>query len=200
MWQCKECSLQLASRYLLLQHFRQVHGHLRGSYRYPCPYTDCPCTFNTWSKLLNHTYKSHGKHQGPNPVEGSTFQCHVCSCRELATERAFFQHINGHLRHDETVPCMFVGCTFKTNVYSTFNTHKNRKHNQHSLKDFKANVIRTSQLRQSINLCGSSMVINDWNILQGAHSHAQLSTTPALLVLVLFSSSSSTPAHADCTM
>ncbi|XP_035848765.1 uncharacterized protein LOC118493311 [Sander lucioperca] len=46
---------------------------------------------------------------------------------------------------------MFVGCTFKTNVYSTFNTHKNRKHNQHSLKDFKANVISTSQLRQSIN-------------------------------------------------
>lgn len=151
MWQCKECSLELASRYLLLQHFRQVHGHLRGSYRYPCPYTDCPCTFNTWSKLLNHTYKSHGKYEGPNTVEGSTFQCHVCSCRGLATERAFFQHINGHLRHDETVPCMFVGCTFKTNVYSTFNTHKNRKHNQHSLKDFKANVISTSQLRQSIN-------------------------------------------------
>lgn len=45
---------------------------------------------------------------------------------------------------------MFVGCTFKTNIYSTFNTHKNRKHNQHSLKDFKANIIRTSnQLHQS---------------------------------------------------
>lgn len=152
MWQCKECSLELASRYLVLQHFRQTHGHFRGSYRYPCPYIDCPCTFNTWSKLLNHTYKSHGKQQTPKPVEGSTFQCHVCSCRELATERDYFQHINGHLRHDETVPCMFRGCTFKTNVYSTFNTHKNRKHNQHSLKDFKANIVSTSgQLHQSDN-------------------------------------------------
>lgn len=45
---------------------------------------------------------------------------------------------------------MFIGCTFKINIYSTFNTHKNRKHNQHSLKDFKANIIRTSnQLHQS---------------------------------------------------
>lgn len=144
MWKCKECSLELASRYLLLQHFRQTHGHFRGSYRFPCPYTDCPCTFNTWSKLLNHTYKSHAKQTTPKPLEVSTFQCHVCSCRELATERDFFQHLNGHLRHNETVPCVFLGCTFKTNIYSTFNTHKNRKHNQHSLKDFQANVVCTS--------------------------------------------------------
>lgn len=142
MWKCKECSVELASRYLLLQHFRQIHGHFRGSYRFPCPYTDFPCTFNAWSKLLNHTYKSHAKHPTPKPLEASTFRCHVCSCRE--TERDFFQHLNGHLRHNETVPCVFLCCTFKTNIYSTFNTHKNRKHNNHSLKDFQANVIRTS--------------------------------------------------------
>ena len=135
---------------MLLQHFRQTHGHFRGSYRYPCPYTDCLCTFNTWSKLLNHTYKSHGKQQTPKPVEGSTFQCHVCSCTELATERYYFQHINEHLRNYVTIPCMFQGCTFKTNIYSTFNTHKNRKHNQHSLKDFRANVVcLSSQLNQA---------------------------------------------------
>lgn len=39
---------------------------------------------------------------------------------------------------------MFLGCTFKTNVYSTFHTHKNRKHNQHSLKDFQENLICTN--------------------------------------------------------
>ncbi|XP_034087444.1 uncharacterized protein LOC117556249 isoform X1 [Gymnodraco acuticeps] len=45
---------------------------------------------------------------------------------------------------------MFLGCTFKTNIYSTFNTHKNRKHRQHSLKDFIANVVSTSgELDQS---------------------------------------------------
>nr|XP_046269580.1 uncharacterized protein LOC124072313 isoform X1 [Scatophagus argus] len=144
MWKCKECSVELASRYLLLQHFRQIHGHLRGNYRYPCPYTDCPCTFNIWSKLLNHTYKSHARQLTPKPLEAYTFQCHVCSCRELATERDFFQHLNGHLRHNETVPCVFLGCRFKTNIYSTFNTHRNRKHKQYLLKDFQANVISTS--------------------------------------------------------
>ena len=152
MWKCKECSVELPSRYLLLKHFRQTHGHFRGSCHFPCPYTDCPCTFNTWTKLLNHTYKSHAKQPTPKPLEVSTFQCHVCSCRELATERDFFQHLNGHLRQNETVPCVFLGCTFKTNVYSTFNTHKNRKHNQYSLKDFQANLISTStNLNQSDN-------------------------------------------------
>ncbi len=144
--------MELATRYLLLQHFRRAHGHLRGSYRFPCPYTNCPCTFNTWSKLLNHIYKNHANHQTQKEVEAFTFQCRVCSCRELATERDFFQHINRHLRHYETVPCVFQGCTFQTNVYSTFNTHKSRKHNQHSLTDFKAHVLSTStQLDQSDN-------------------------------------------------
>lgn len=100
----------------------------------------------TWSKLLNHTYKSHAKQPTPKPLEVSTFQCHVCSCRELATERDFFQHLNSHLRHNETVAgwSVFLGCTFKTNIYSTFNTHTNRKHNQYSLKDFQPNLISTS--------------------------------------------------------
>ncbi|KAF3851433.1 hypothetical protein F7725_013205 [Dissostichus mawsoni] len=154
MWQCKVCSLELAS-----------------SHRYPCPYTDCPCTFDTWSKLLNHTYKSHSKQQTPKPVEVPTFQCHVCSCRELATERDFFQHINGHLRHDETVPCMFLGCTFKTNIHSTFNTHKNRKHKEHTLKDFKANVVSTSESvdtdheYQTLS-CGDAAEINLPNLIE----------------------------------
>ncbi|XP_061910700.1 uncharacterized protein LOC133654400 [Entelurus aequoreus] len=154
MWQCKECSLELVSRYLLLQHFRQTHGHLRGSYRYPCPYTDCPCSFSTWSKLLNHTYKVHGKQQTPKTAEVATLKCHVCTCKDLTTERDYFQHINRHLRRNETIPCtgMFLGCSFKTNVYSTFNTHKNRKHNQHSSIHFKANVVSTrGQLRESDN-------------------------------------------------
>lgn len=155
MWKCKECSEELSSRYLLLRHFRQKHGHFRGSYRYPCPYTDCPCTFITWSKLLNHTYKSHAKE--PTSLEISTFQCHVCSCRELS-EKDFFQHLNAHLRRNETVPCVFSGCTFKTNVYSTFHTHKNRKHNQHSLKDFQANLICTNlnELDDSVDVLTDS--------------------------------------------
>lgn len=37
---------------------------------------------------------------------------------------------------------MFLGCSFKTNVYSTFHTHKNRKHHPHTLKDLKASVVK----------------------------------------------------------
>ncbi len=102
----------------------------------------------------------------------------MCSCRELATERDFFQHINRHLRHYETVPCMFQGCTFQTNVYSTFNTHKSRKHNQHSLTDFKAHVLSTStQLDQSdnsVDVPTASLNINHDNVTLNSVEAADL--------------------------
>jgi len=76
---------ELNGRYLLLWHFRQTRGQFRGSsYLYPCPYTDCPGTFNSWSKLLNHTYKSHPKQKTPRPVEVPTISV-MCFCRELVT-------------------------------------------------------------------------------------------------------------------
>lgn len=36
---------------------------------------------------------------------------------------------------------MFLGCPFKTNIYSTFYTHKKRKHHPHTQKDLKASVV-----------------------------------------------------------
>ncbi len=33
---------------------------------------------------------------------------------------------------------------FETNIYDTFNSHKNRKHNPHTLNDFKAGVVKHS--------------------------------------------------------
>lgn len=113
-------------------------------------HTQIACTFSTWSKLLNNTYKRHTKQETLNPEELTTFKWHLC--KELATKRDYFQHINGNLRHNETVQCMFVGCAFECNVYSTFNTHQCRKHNPHSLKDFKASaVISSGHLHQSDN-------------------------------------------------
>ena len=38
---------------------------------------------------------------------------------------------------------MFLGCDFKTNVYCTFKSHKNRKHCNHTLADFKPGVVIT---------------------------------------------------------
>ena len=42
-------------------------------------------------------------------------------------------HIRHHLKNNETVTCVFKGCEYKSNVYSTFNSHKSRKHSLHSL-------------------------------------------------------------------
>lgn len=38
--------------------------------------------------------------------------------------------------------CVFKNCSFSTNIYSTFATHKHRKHNTHSIEDFKTEVLK----------------------------------------------------------
>lgn len=37
---------------------------------------------------------------------------------------------------------MFKGCAYKSNIYSTFKSHKSRKHSLHSLVDFKDGVVQ----------------------------------------------------------
>lgn len=36
---------------------------------------------------------------------------------------------------------MFKNCAFKFSIYNTFQTHKNRKHNPHTIEHFKAEVV-----------------------------------------------------------
>lgn len=36
---------------------------------------------------------------------------------------------------------MFKGCVFKTNIYNTFHSHKNRKHNPHTSNDFQDEIV-----------------------------------------------------------
>ena len=43
------------------------------------------------SFLITHT-KIHAKQETPKPEELTTFQYHVCSCKELAAERLFSTH------------------------------------------------------------------------------------------------------------
>jgi hypothetical protein len=57
---------------------------------------------------------------------------------------------------------MFEGCAFQTHVYGTFKSHKNRKHNPHSLSDFKAGVVKvTVQSASPENRPKSSANIDD---------------------------------------
>lgn len=43
------------------------------------------------------------------------------------------------------MPCIFKGCDYKTNIYTTFHAHKSRKHNPHSMEDFKSSVFHQYQ-------------------------------------------------------
>ncbi len=144
MWKCRECAVVESSRSQLLKHYRLKHRHYSCSRRYPCPYLTCPVTFKTWNSLCAHLSRVHKTHTSQEQIPLSTFSCPVCACSDLASERDFFLHFNSHLRSNETVQCVYTGCSFQTNIYATYQTHKNRKHNPHSVKDFKPGVVKTS--------------------------------------------------------
>ena len=143
MWPCRLCDSILSSRYELIKHFRLRHFHHARTCKYPCIYVECPCTFTTWKKLLTHIYREHRKLETA-VAQSTTFKCQTCGCEELSTEKDYFSHTYQHLRQYENVTCMFEGCAFQTHVYGTFKSHKNRKHNPHSLSDFKAGVVKVT--------------------------------------------------------
>lgn len=140
MWQCKDCGAEVSKRSELLKHYRLRHSHFGRGHHIKCIYPDCPCIFKTWNSLLTHLSRNHS-----NALKHSdkvTFSCQLCGFSEHGTECDYFAHINHHLKNYETVTCMFKGCEYKSNVYSTFKSHKSRKHSLHSVVDFKDDVVR----------------------------------------------------------
>lgn len=63
------------------------------------------------------------------------FHCPVCEFKQPFVEREMYNHLRGHLRKKEMVPCPFTTCKFQTNVYSTYNAHKCREHQNASDND-----------------------------------------------------------------
>lgn len=155
MWRCKECSESLSGRYELLKHFRLQQRHRQ---RYPCPHTNGTCTFKTWNALHIHLNRAHPKQNSQTQLELSIFSYHLCTSSDLPTERDYFVHIGTHFKSHETVPYMFVGCSFETNIYATFHSHKNRKHKPHTLKDFKPGVVRTTNKNPLIILRNTHII------------------------------------------
>lgn len=144
MWTCKGCQESLGSRPDLLNHYKLKHPHFGRTLKFPCTYEHCPCTFKTWNALIVHQSKVHST--GITQKQNAIFTCHICECNCLKSERDYFSHINSHLKRNETVTCMFLGCNFKTNIYCTFKSHKNRKHCSHTLIDFKPGVVLTTKI------------------------------------------------------
>lgn len=46
-----------------------------------------------------------------------------------------------HLRNSKTVFCVFEGCSYKTNIYGLFRTHRSRNHNDCSINDLKSELL-----------------------------------------------------------
>ncbi|KAJ0003222.1 hypothetical protein NQD34_008320 [Periophthalmus magnuspinnatus] len=143
MWQCKLCQKVVSTRTRLFRHYKLVHVSRP---LYPCIYLDCPCTFKTFKTLYSHTSRvhPHKKH-----ITVATFSCHLCTFSGLAAEKEYFSHINTHLKSSETVHCMFKGCSYQTNIYGTFKSHKTRKHTPYTLEDFKPGIVNTIESQTS---------------------------------------------------
>lgn len=149
---CKGCSFAFASRLELLNHYKLKHPHFGRTIPYPCTYVECPCTFKTWNALIVHQSRIHSTQVSNTQKELCTFSCHLSNCKNLANDRDYFIHIDTHLRRNETVCCMFVGCSFKTNVYGTFKSNKSRHHTPHTVTDFIPGIVKTTTLKSpSVN-------------------------------------------------
>lgn len=174
MWSCKGCTETVSSRSKLLQHYKLKHPHFGHSSRFPCTYLHCPCTFKTWNALIVHQSKIHST--GVTHKEEAIFSCHLCACSDLSSERDYFAHINAHLKRNETVSCMFLGCDFKTNIYFTFKSHKNRKHCHHTLVDFKPGVVITYKISSVDEFEANSqecVETSDTAIPSNSHCHTE---------------------------
>ncbi|KAK0131259.1 Sterile alpha motif domain-containing protein 3 [Merluccius polli] len=154
-WQCKHCAFSSSAKSGLLRHYRLQHWTFSRGNSLLCIHTDCPCSFKTWNSLRTHLSRCHAAVAAPVAVGVAySFLCKVCS-NPFSTEKDFFLHVGYHLRSLETVECPFEGCTFKTNIYGTFQTHRSRKHNPHSFSDFKVEILRKHQI--SREPCGSEL-------------------------------------------
>ena len=139
-WVCKICNFKSDKRIELLKHYRLKHGNGGRSQSVPCLHTNCPCSFKTFNALRTHLTRQHVELVTQREV--LSFRCQLCCSVFFYSEKQYFEHLGGHLRRFEVVACVFKNCNFSTNIYSTFATHRHRKHASHSLEDFKTEVLK----------------------------------------------------------
>ena len=142
MWQCKECKFSAQDRQKLSSHYRLKHVH-NASNPQPCLYQECPCKFKTSTSLYAHLSRAHPSNRSNPSYVGDlvSFRCVLCRQCDHHTEKTYFEHLYQHLKKFETISCIYEGCSFTTNVYGTFKSHKSRKHASCTLQDFQNDVI-----------------------------------------------------------
>lgn len=128
-WTCKFCTFVTPKRGQLLKHYRLKHGGFTRTSPIPCLYQQCVCTFKSFNALKVHLSRFHSQLASEKDYV-QTFNCQVCEFKEPCTENEFFTHLRNHVKLMQKVQCPYLDCDFETNVYSTFNTHKKRNHDQ----------------------------------------------------------------------
>ncbi|XP_058637761.1 uncharacterized protein LOC131543945 [Onychostoma macrolepis] len=182
-WSCKVCRYNATTRGDLLQHYRLQHWPSGTSVA--CLHLDCPCSFKTWTALRTHLSRYHTQDEDRKPEVILSLKCVLCSSI-YTNEKEYFQHLGNHLKSHETTECVFIGCAFKTNIYGTFFTHKSRKHNPHSLEDFKPDVIGKHQtLPNETDLIVSDQTCEDTGPNQSTESSKEIIRTIGSLLLKL---------------
>lgn len=131
--QCKFCTFSHHSTETLLRHHRIHHGHVGA--RWSCFFNDCVCSFKTSGSLRCHLSNFHSQSQ--THVQNTTFTCELCDFKDVCDEKQIFSHLGLHLRSRQTVRCPFVNCDFRSNVVSTFSSHRSRLHKHHTVKDIR---------------------------------------------------------------
>lgn len=137
-WSCKSCNFRTATRLDLLRHYRLKHSHTRPL---PCLFSDCPCCFKSWGALKTHLSRDHPESEQSGKIV--SFKCLVCNLCNFHTEKQYFEHLGSHLKKHKTIHCVFKGCSYSTYIYTTFASHKSRKHTSHCLEDFKETILQT---------------------------------------------------------
>ena len=69
------------------------------------------------------------------------FKCPLCTFQQPFSNSALFSHLRKHLKNHETVTCPYKDCSYSTNVYSSFNTHKSREHQAGLASDFQIDMV-----------------------------------------------------------
>ncbi|XP_063763029.1 uncharacterized protein LOC134880193 [Eleginops maclovinus] len=132
MWKCKFCAFSSSGQGKIIQHYKEHHGHHRRCSGLVCIYQDCLNTFQTQTELKNHL-KEHSK--GHKIV--TKLCCDLCTFSEPSNIIKYCAHLKTHLRNRETVKCPFAGCSFKSNVLSTFTSHRSRYHRLSTLNSLR---------------------------------------------------------------
>lgn len=133
MWRCKLCEFSTAVKVRLMSHYRLLHGQYSTTCPLPCPYHNCMCHFKTYNSLKVHMSRVHdASAKSVREVGDRVFKCPLCDFRQPFVERDMFLHLGRHLQQKQMVQCPFKDCSFTSNVYPTFRSHKSRVHSHSS--------------------------------------------------------------------